>query len=214
MELTTIARGHRNGLGETVALEDTILFPMLKSSHIGNGRIHCQMAMVVTQQRVGEDTTYIRTKAPKTWDYLKRHAAFLDRRESIIYKNKPVFSIFGVGPYSFTPWKIAISGFYKKLHFVKIGPISGRPVVFDDTVYFLPCWSEEEACFIEALLRTEAAQDFFHSMIHWEDKRPITADILKRLSIRKLAAALGREKDYARLASNDHRSSKEQPSLI
>jgi hypothetical protein len=202
MELTnTTSERYQNGLGETVSLEDVILFPMLKSSDIGNGRIHCRRVMVVTQQRVGDDTSYIRIKAPETWNYLKRHAALLHKRASAIYKNKPPFSVFGVGPYSFAPWKIAVSGFYKKLCFVKVGPVRGRPVVFDDTIYFLPCWSEEEACFIEALLCSEPAQGFLHSMIHWDEKRPITVEILSRLSIRKLAAMLGREQDYAHLAA-------------
>ncbi len=145
---------------------------------------------------VGENTSYIRTKAPKTWDYLTGYAMLLNKRGSSIYKNKPAFSVFGVGPYSFAPWKVAISGFYKKLHFVRIGSVNGRPVVFDDTIYFLPCESEEEACFIEDLLCSEAAQAFLRSMIHWDDKRPITAEILKRLSIRKLAALLGRDQEY------------------
>ncbi len=200
MELTVTPEGYQNGLGETVVLEDDILFPMLKSSDISNGRIKCRGVMVVTQQLVGQDTRYIRTKAPKTWNYLTRHAALLERRGSVIYKNKPAFSIFGVGPYSFAPWKVAISGFYKKLSFVTIGPINGRPVVFDDTIYLLPCWSKEEACFIEELLCSEAAQALFHSMIHWDEKRPITVEILKRLSINKLARMLGRERDYLRFA--------------
>jgi hypothetical protein len=198
MELMRAPEGYQNGLGEMVVIEDTFLFPLLKSSDIGNGRIHCRAAMLVTQKAVGEDTSQIRTKAPKTWHYLKRHAALLDKRGSVIYKNKPEFSIFGVGPYSFAPWKIAISGFYKRLHFVKIGPVDGRPVVFDDTINFLPCWSESEADFIESLLRSEAAQGFFNSMIHWDEKRPVTVEILKRLSIEKLAAAWGREEDYDR----------------
>ena len=91
---------------------------------------------------------------------LNRHGALLGKRGSVIYKNKPLFSIFGVGPYSFAPWKVAISGFYKKLHFVKVGPVDGRPVVFDDTINFLPCWSEEEADFLETLLNSAAAEEF------------------------------------------------------
>jgi hypothetical protein len=196
MELTTTPKGYQNGLGETVNLEDAFLFPMLKSSDIGNGRIRCRGVMVVTQQLIGEDTRVIRGDAPKTWAYLKRHAALLDKRGSVIYKNKPSFSIFGVGPYTFAPWKVAISGFYKQLHFVKIGPVSGKPVVFDDTIYFLPCWSEEEATFIETLVHSKAAQTFFHSMVHWDEKRPITVEILKRLSLRKLAQTLGLELEY------------------
>ncbi len=208
MELTnTISQGYQNGLGETVALEDAILFPMLKSSDIGNGRIRCRRVMVVTQERVGDDTSHIRMKAPETWNYLKRHAALLHKRGSSIYKNKPAFSVFGVGPYTFAPWKIAISGFYKKLCFVKVGPVRGRPVVFDDTIYFLPCWSEEEACFVEALLHSEPAQGFLHSMIHWDEKRPITVEVLHRLSLHKLAAMLGREQDYEQfVAAAPHHS--------
>lgn len=202
MELAPTPDGYRNGLGETVILEDAFLFPMLKSSDIGNGRIHRRGLMIVTQRFVGEDTGHIERKAPKTWDYLRRHAELLGKRGSIIYKNKPAFSIFGVGPYSFAPWKVAISGFYKKLHFVKIGPVDGKPVVFDDTIYFLPCWSEEEACFVEGLLHSEVAEAFLNSMIHWDEKRPITVEILKRLSIRKLAAMLGREQDYFRFTDS------------
>jgi methylase of polypeptide subunit release factors len=204
MELMKTPVGYQNGLGETVTIEDTFLFPLLKSSDIGNGRIHCRAAMVVTQKAVGEDTSQIGEKAPKTWRYLKRHAALLGKRGSVIYKNKPEFSIFGVGPYSFAPWKIAISGFYKRLQFVKIGPAGGKPVVFDDTVNFVPCWSEGEADFIESLLRSEPAQAFFNSMIHWDEKRPVTVEILKRLSIEKLAVALGREEDYDRFTGYEN----------
>lgn len=196
MELVITPEGHRNGLGETVALEDAILFPMLKSSDVGNRRIHCRGAMLVTQEFVGQDTAYLRTRAPKTWEYLTRHADLLSKRGSVIYKNKPPFSVFGVGPYSFAPWKVAISGFYKSLHFLKVGPLDARPVMLDDTIYFLPCWSEEEADFLEALLRSPMAEEFYRSMIHWDEKRPITVDILKRLSISKLAAELGRADEY------------------
>jgi hypothetical protein len=35
-------------------------------------------------------------------------------------------------------------------------------------------------------------------MIHWDEKRPVTVEILKRLSIRKLAALMGQEQEYDR----------------
>jgi hypothetical protein len=198
MELMKTAEGYRNGLGEAVAIEDCSLFPLLKSSDIGNGRIESRAAMIVTQKFVGEDTGHIRIKSPKTWHYLERHAEMLNKRGSVIYRNKPAYSIFGVGPYSFAPWKVAISGFYKRLNFVKVGPIDDKAAVFDDTIYFLPCWSEAEAEFIESLLNSRPAHEFFQSMIHWDEKRPVTVEILKRLSIQKLAALLGHEVDYVR----------------
>lgn len=196
MELLITPTGYRNGLGESAELEEDFLFPLLKSSDIANGRIHCRHSMLVTQRSIGEDTRTIENQAPETWQYLIRHAASLEKRASVIYKDKPPFSIFGVGAYSFAPWKIAISALYKRLHFVKVGPLGGKPVVFDDTIYFLPCWSEAEADFLMSLLQSEPATAFLHSMIHWDEKRPITVEILKRLGIRNLARLLGREAEY------------------
>jgi len=202
MELIQSPTGYTNGLGEHVNIEDRFLFPMFKSSDIGNGRHHSRGVMLVTQRTIGEDTSIIQREAPRTWAYLKAHQDLFERRGSSIYRNKPPFSIFGVGSYSFSPWKIAISGFYKKLRFLRIGPPArGNPVVFDDTVYLLPCWSEEEAAFLDDLLNSPPATEFYNSMAHWDEKRPITVDLLRRLSIRKLAAELRRESEYARFTA-------------
>lgn len=209
MELKADADGYRNGFGELVAIEEEFLFPMLKSSDIGNRRNRCPRLMLVTQSRIGDDTARIRERAPKTWRYLQAHADALGRRASSIYRGKPPFSIFGVGDYSFAPWKVAISGFYKRLDFRCVGPIDGRPAMFDDTIYLLPCGSEDEARFLQALLNSEPARRFYESMVHWPDKRPITIDLLRRLSIARLAAALGRDGEYrafAASAGERHRS--------
>jgi hypothetical protein len=201
MELRPEGEDYVNGLGEVINLEDHFLYPMLKSSDIGNGRSHCRNVMLVTQQVVGQDTSHIERKAAKTWEYLLAHTKHFERRASSVYRNKPAFSVFGVGPYSFSPWKVAISAFYKKLQFVCTGPVDGKPVVLDDTVYFLPCASEAEARFLEFLLTSEPATEFFLSMISWDEKRPITIDVLKRLSIAKLAKLLGKERDYVRFTA-------------
>jgi len=199
MELERSGDEYKNGLGELISLEDNYVYPMLKSSDIGNGHIRMKY-MLVTQRYTGEKTSQIKMVAPKTWAYLKDHEETFARRGSSIYRNRPAFSIFGVGPYSFSPWKIAISGFYSALKFTVIGPREDKTVVFDDTVYFLPCWTESEARFIGDLLNSEPAKEFYRSMIFWTDKRPITSEILKRLDLRTLSVELGREKQYQRFA--------------
>ena len=199
MELRAVPGGFENGLGEYVHMEDALLYPLLKSSDVGNGRVNSRNVMLVTQDHIGADTNWIRHEWPQTWEYLTGHAGLLNKRASVIYKNRPVFSIFGVGSYAFAPWKVAISGFYKKLEFLQVGPENGKPVVFDDTVYFLPCVSADQATFLARLLRSEVAQSFLGSMIHWDDKRPITIDVLKRLSLEKLAAFLGESSAFRRL---------------
>ena len=125
------------------------------------------------------------------------HAEKLDARSSVIYRDKPRFSIFGVGAYTFAPWKIAVSGFYKTLNFMKVGQVDGKPVMMDDTIYFLPCQSEAEADFILELVRSQPFAELLNAMVFNGEKRPITAELLKRISLELVAEQLGRANEYA-----------------
>jgi hypothetical protein len=190
---------YRNGLGELVDLEDDYLYPMLKSSELAHGCTREPSRwMLLTQKAVGDDTTFIRVQAPRTWQYLQEHSGALDRRASSIYRNRPRFAVFGVGDYSFSPWKVAISGFYKKLQFATVGSLMGKPIVLDDTGYFVACQDEEEACFLASLLNSEAAREFFSAFIFWDAKRPITVESLRRLDLSALARELRAERTMSR----------------
>jgi len=194
MEFRRENESYRNGLGDLVDLEDRYLFPLLKSSDIASSYNPCPSRwMLVTQQIIGENTDQIRHLAPKTWNYLRQYANLLTDRASSVYRNRPKFSIFGVGDYSFAPWKVAISGFYKNLAFSVVGPHAGKPVVFDDTCYFLACRTEQEAVFIANLLNSEIAGAFFSAYIFWDHKRPVTLDILRRLDLLRLSQELNVE---------------------
>ncbi len=176
-----------NGLNKRVIVEDTYLYPHLKSTDLVHNRVDgTHRWLIVPQKSVGEDTKQIRKIAPKTWDYLYRNRALLDNRKSSIYKGKPSFSVFGVGHYTFTNWKIGISGLHKHLNFVFIGPIQNKPVVLDDTSYLLPMESKEEALFFYSLLTHPIASKFLNSIIYWNAKRPISQKILRQLNIPKI----------------------------
>lgn len=201
MEFRVEGHSLANGLREVVTLERDYLYPMMKSSDVNREARPGRKFMLVPQRSIGEDTLNIRNSAPQTWAYLKDHANALDGRSSSIYRNRPQFSVFGVGDYTFAPWKVAISGFYKSLRFSIVGPWDGKPVVFDDTVYFLPAQSEAEATFLAALMNSAPAQAFLGSMVFWENKRPITVDLLRRLSLKKTAHRLGCDDQYAAFAT-------------
>jgi hypothetical protein len=187
---------YRNGLAELVELEDNYLFPMMKSSHVAKGGGGEGRYMLVTQRAVGDDTAGIETLAPRTWAYLNAHAGLLNKRGSSIYRNRPPFSIFGIGDYTFAPWKIAISGFYKKLAFTVVSPLDGKPVVLDDTSYFLPCQTKAQAEYLASLLNSPAALTFYKAFVFWDAKRPITADLLRRLDLRRLAEEVGSQEQF------------------
>jgi len=202
MELLRCAQGYQNKLGELVKLEDDLLFPLYKASDLMN---NCQQRpdrwLIITQLYVGADTHPIHQQAPLTWHYLDRHHSLLDRRRSTIYSGQPRFAIFGVGDYSFAPWKVAISGMHKSLQFVVLGPVENKPAVLDDTCYFLPCTTQRAAVFLAELLNSDVAREFFEAFIFWNDKRPITAKLLRRLNIALLAYELGREREFSEICS-------------
>lgn len=189
MELRNIGgEKYINKLGEVWELEADYLFPMYKSSEIVRTPLSKpQRWMLVTQKTVGESTELIQRQAAKTWRYLHHYSRMFESRRSSIYRNRPPFSIFGVGDYSFSDWKVAISGMYKQLQFVVVGPYQEKPVVFDDTCYFISCHAEEEARFVASLLNSEPAQQFYRSFLFWDDKRPITARLLRTLDLSTLA---------------------------
>ena len=187
-----------NGFGEEVDIEPDVLFPLLKSSDLVAHRSPRRW-LIVPQRAMGEDTSHLKTDAPKTWNYLMSHAHLLDKRRSSIYKKRPRFSIFGIGPYSFALWKVAISGLYKRLEFAQVPPFQGRPVVFDDTCYFFPCQSEEECQALHEIVTSEPAREFLSAFIFWDAKRPITARLLNLLDLAALARALGKENNITRM---------------
>jgi methylase of polypeptide subunit release factors len=192
MELVHQAGRWKNGNGDTVDIEPEFRFPLLKSSDIANGRDVTNRGVVVPQRFLGDDTHALRESAPKLWAYLAKHAKLLHARKSSIYKGKPPFAIFGVGEYSFAPWKVAISGLYKHLRFCVIGPHEKQPVMLDDTCYFLPFSNEQDATRAARALESAMAQDYFRGRVFWDAKRPISKAILQNLDLDRLFAALDR----------------------
>ncbi|MDO8588097.1 MAG: class I SAM-dependent methyltransferase [Armatimonadota bacterium] len=194
MELRPLGSIYINGLHEKVEIEPDCLFPLFKSSDIANGRIvKPKRYVLVTQTKVGEDTRAIERFAPKTWSYLQTHASRLDSRRSTIYAKQPRFAVFGIGDYSFAPWKVAVSGLYKRLAFHVIPSFEGKPSMLDDTCYFLSCDSEEEAAYLKSLLDSDPAREFYSSFLFPDSKRPVTVDLLRRLDLLALAHILGSE---------------------
>ena len=179
-----------NKLGEVVNVEPDYLYPLLKGSDLHHERSP-RMVVVVTQKRVGEDTTPLKRRAPQLWRYLERHADVFTRRKSPIYNRQPAFSMFGVGDYSFAPHKVAVSGFHKTPHFRAVGPIDGQPVMLDDTCYFVPCPSAEVAVLVTALLNSAECQDFLRAIAFSDAKRPIQKKVLKRINLQALLDHLG-----------------------
>lgn len=197
MELTLTKEGFRNGFNELIDIENQFIYPMYKSSDIAKEIILPPTKyMLVTQKKINENTSSMADYAPKIWSYLQKYSNLLNHRKSSIYKSAPQFAIFGVGEYSFKPFKIVISSLYKNIIFSKIGCYQDKPIILDDTCYLLSFDDDKKADFILELLNSSLAQQFINSLIFRDNKRLITISLLNRINLRSIAVNLAKEKKY------------------
>lgn len=191
MEIEAQDRGWVNGNGEAVEVEDEWAYWLLKSSDLRRFEAHqARKKVVVPQRNIGESTAHLETNAPKLWDYLSRHEESLAGRKSSIYRQRPRFSIFGIGRYSFKEYKVGISGLYKEPCFSLILPIDGRPVMLDDTCYFLGFDIYNEALFTASILNSQVVRKFLQAIVFVDAKRPYTKEALMRIDLKRAADKL------------------------
>jgi len=191
MELIFENKVWKNKLGIEVNIEEEYIYPLLKTADVKEGKLNSiQRGVIIPQKQIGQNTSHLQFSAPRLWDYLNQYTAIFEQRQSSIYKGKPPFSIFGVGDYSFAPYKVVVSGFYKYAYFVPVFAINGKPVFCDDTCYLLPCESVIEALTITAALNHPIAQRFIKSLTFQDAKRPITKALLSRIDLNELITYL------------------------
>ena len=191
MELKRIDGTYINGFNDIVDIEEEVIYPLLKSSDIGDKTItHTEHFVVITQQSSTDNTANICRKYPKAYQYLLKYASFLDNRKSSIYQNRTRFCMFGIGKYTFSPYKVVVSGLYKHTRFSLVPPIESRPVVVDDTCYAIGFDNVDDAQKTIALLNSRYVQTFIQSLLFADAKRVISKDMLMRIDLSRAADIL------------------------
>ncbi len=194
MELTLQNGILQNGHKEVVQIEDNIVFPLIKSSMFKAPVIHnFSKYVIVTQKRAHEETKRLEQEVPKTWEYLSDNAELFKNRKSSIYRGAPPFSMFGVGDYSYSKYKVGVSGFYKQPLFSVLYSDDNKPVMTDDTSYFI-CFDTYDMAYVAMLLlNSEKVQGFLTSIAFLDAKRPYTKKVLERIDFDKIVRSLTSE---------------------
>jgi len=191
MELERINGHFINKLSEEITLEEDLIYGFLKSSDLKNTVIkNTRKHVIVTQKKVGQETSYIQHLYPETYSYLKKNISNFQARKSSIYNGKPLFPIFGIGDYSFKPYKVAISGLYKTYHFTLVLPQNNIPVMLDDTCYFIGFEKIEYAVYSVILLNSKTTEAFLKAITFSDAKRVFTKDLLMRLDLLSISKAI------------------------
>lgn len=168
--------------GEVFLIENDIRYPYMKAADVFQGR-EPRKEIVVTQTHPGEDTLKLKSLYPLAWKYLQSHRDVLNSRKSKVYQNQIPFAIFGIGDYSFQPYKIAIASMYKEPRFQLIKPYNEKPVLFDDTVYFLSFEDLRTAeSYLEAL-EDPRILDLIEALSFPDSQRIVTSKLLNQLNL-------------------------------
>ena len=191
MELTMRNGTLQNGQKENVQIEDNIVFPLIKSSMFKAPIIHSfSKYVIVTQKKAREETRHLEKELPKTWEYLCDNIELFKNRKSSIYRGAPPFSIFGVGDYSYSKFKVGVSGFYKQPLFSVLYSDDEKPVMTDDTSYFI-CFDSYDMAYVAMLiLNSDKVQGFLTSIAFLDAKRPYTKKVLERIDFDKIVDSL------------------------
>lgn len=181
----------QNGKKERVDIELDIVFPLIKSSMFKAPVIHdFSRYVIVTQKKAREETAPLQNRVPKTWNYLNDNIELFNKRKSSIYRGAPPFSMFGVGDYSYSAYKVGVSGFYKRPLFSVLYTKNGKPVMTDDTSYFI-CFDTFNTAYTTMLiLNSDRVQKFISSIAFLDAKRPYTKKVLERIDFLKIIKVL------------------------
>lgn len=190
MELKKLENNlYKNKNNEVFKIEEHFVYPLLKSSSFKKTILNTDFEkyVIVTQKKAKDETASIAHFAPLTWKYLMCNKKEFDNRKSSIYNNAPLFSMFGVGDYSYAQYKVGISGFYKKPLFSLIYNKENiqKPIMLDDTSYFLSFDNYDMAYVCMLILNSDTVQDFLYSISFQDAKRPYTKKVLQRINFKK-----------------------------
>lgn len=155
----------------TARLEGALIYPLLRGRDIRPWKAEPQSYILLTH-REGEGLRAIpeqelKDKYPRVAQYLAEFAPILDQRRTRVVRNLmatgPFYSVFGIGDYTFAPYKVVWQRIGSKLTAAVVSrkkvslPIQDLVIPNDSTV-FVPFEQEEEAHYFCTLLNSTPAQ--------------------------------------------------------
>ena len=171
----------RNKEGEEILIENSATLPFLKGSHIFNENLQPDLYIITTQRSLREDPDEYLSDKPKALEYINRKRERFKQRKSKVYLGRSDLSMFGIGDYSFAPYKVAIASMYPDPKFVLVPPINGKPVLLDDTCYFIGFSSIQKAKEAVTYLNSKKVRGFLESIVFPLDKRKYKIKVLQRV---------------------------------
>lgn len=170
--MENITEGMKKGVEKIppVAIEDFFVFPLIKTQHLNKWRLTgyiYTLQMQDPKERIGYDERWVKINFPKTYGYLKSFEDAIRKRSSGVVRQLmekgPFYSMYAVGEYTFSPYKVVWNQMGNELNACVIGSTNdeflGEKMILPEHVLaFVPVDNENEAHFICAVLNSSIVE--------------------------------------------------------
>jgi len=195
--------------------EPGLIYPLLRGRNVKRWSAKPLAYIILTQdpqKRTGIKEKRLKVRHPHTYKYLKEFEDFLKSRP--LYKKyfgksaAPFYTIYNVGRYSLSPYKVLWKEQASELTASVIGEVEDRyldrkTVIADHKLMFVPCAKEEEAHFICAMLNSSFVQLVAKSYIV---ETQISTHVLEYIKVPKYDSNNELHQKLSKLSKNAHNS--------
>jgi hypothetical protein len=149
-------------------LEADLLFPLLRGREVRTWQATTSASILLVQDvatRKGLSAEIMQQRYPHAFDYLNHFATELRSRAAFTryftrrvrgsaVETAPFWSMFNVGSYTLSPWKVVWHRMITPLGAVVVGSQQGKPILPQETHAFIATASADEAYYLAGLLNS------------------------------------------------------------
>jgi methylase of polypeptide subunit release factors len=146
-------------------MEKDLLYPLLRAGNVRRWQAQPDSSIIITHEPDAHlraiSEAFMQDQYPKTYEYLLQFEAFLRQRKTQVVRNLmrrgPFYSIFGIGEYSFSTWKVVWTRI-AKVEAAVAGIYADKPMIPQETLTMVECQTEGEAHFLAAAINSTPFQ--------------------------------------------------------
>jgi type I restriction-modification system DNA methylase subunit len=173
-------------------IETDLVYPVIKPRHVKKWQIKGYYYVIIPHKKHGlNNESELRVNYPKTYNYLFSFRKDLLKRASRWFKgsDKPFYSLFGIGDYTFKPFKVVWSSIGYLPAFavatkIKDQYIGEKVIIPDNTIGYISFDSIDEAHYVCGILNSNIVRKLF-SRRSTKSKWGISISMVKNLPIPK-----------------------------
>lgn len=154
-------------LNNVEKIEPEYVYPMVKSRHVNKWNQDGCYNVIIPQKKAGVDNED-ELRGTKLYEYLQEMKEDLNTRSSswVNSDDKPFYSIFGIGEYTFTPYRVIWTAMGYSPEFCVVSDVEDellgtKPILPDNPIGYVPAQSKEEAHYICGILNSTPVFDYF-----------------------------------------------------